>query len=49
MIVAGKFDKYWELTKDKVDVCMNCDLRYACNDCPITERREACQATKNFK
>ncbi|MCP4148560.1 MAG: radical SAM protein [bacterium] len=48
MIVAGKFDKYWDLTKDKVDVCMNCDLRYACNDCPITERRETCQATKNF-
>lgn len=27
-----KFKLYWDISKDKVDVCKDCELRYACND-----------------
>jgi radical SAM protein with 4Fe4S-binding SPASM domain len=37
MIISGKFDDYWKQTKDKIDVCKDCELRYACNDCRINE------------
>ena len=28
-----EFKKYWNITKDKVSVCMNCEFRYICTDC----------------
>jgi radical SAM protein with 4Fe4S-binding SPASM domain len=40
MINAGVFDKYWELTKDKIDVCKDCELRCACMDCRINPSAE---------
>lgn len=27
------FKKYWNLTKDKVEVCKDCEFRYICTDC----------------
>jgi len=27
------FQKIWKITKDKVDVCSDCELRYVCQDC----------------
>jgi len=33
MIIAGEFDEYWKLTKDKIEVCKDCEFRYACPDC----------------
>jgi radical SAM protein with 4Fe4S-binding SPASM domain len=33
MIISGSFDEYWTLTKDKIEVCKDCELRYACPDC----------------
>ena len=33
MIISGSFDEYWELTKDKIEVCKDCEFRYACPDC----------------
>lgn len=33
MIQTGRFDKYWELNKDKVTKCKNCEFRFACTDC----------------
>ena len=27
------FRKYWNLTKDKVGVCRDCEFRYICTDC----------------
>jgi radical SAM protein with 4Fe4S-binding SPASM domain len=37
MIISGKFDDYWKQTKDKIDVCKDCEMRYACNDCRVNE------------
>ncbi|HET7818204.1 MAG TPA: grasp-with-spasm system SPASM domain peptide maturase [Bacteroidia bacterium] len=27
------FKKYWNLTKDKINVCKDCEFRYICTDC----------------
>jgi SPASM domain peptide maturase of grasp-with-spasm system len=27
------FKKYWDITKDKIDVCKDCEFRYVCTDC----------------
>jgi radical SAM protein with 4Fe4S-binding SPASM domain len=35
MILSGKFDKYWEITKDEIEVCKDCEYRYNCMDCRI--------------
>ena len=33
MIISGAFDVYWKLTKDKIEICKECEFRYACPDC----------------
>lgn len=35
MIIRGKFDSYWEFTKSKIEICKDCELRYACDDCRV--------------
>ena len=35
MIIAGNFDKYWELTKDNIQTCKDCEYRYICTDCRV--------------
>ena len=35
MILAGKFDNYWEITKDGIEICKVCEYRYNCMDCRI--------------
>lgn len=33
------FKKYWNLTKDSIEVCKDCEFRYICTDCrAYTER-----------
>lgn len=33
------FKKYWNLTKDEIEVCKDCEFRYICTDCrAFTER-----------
>jgi len=33
------FKKYWNLTKDEIEVCKDCEFRYICTDCrAYTER-----------
>lgn len=33
------FKKYWDLTKDEIEVCKDCEFRYICTDCrAFTER-----------
>src|SRR5690606_41800509 len=27
------FKKYWNITKDKIHVCKDCEFRYICTDC----------------
>lgn len=36
---TADFKKYWNLTKDKIEVCKDCEFRYICTDCrAFTER-----------
>ena len=36
------FKKYWNLTKDHIEVCKDCEFRYICTDCrAYTERTHA--------
>jgi len=39
-----KIDLYWELSKDKIDICKKCEYRYACSDCRALEK----SVTKNL-
>ncbi|WP_449401633.1 SPASM domain-containing protein [Chryseobacterium wanjuense] len=33
------FKKYWNLTKDNIEICKDCEFRYICTDCrAYTER-----------
>lgn len=36
MIRKGCFDKYWGISKDQIESCKECELRYACDDCRIS-------------
>lgn len=33
LLKSPKLKKYWSITKDHIDVCKDCEYRYACNDC----------------
>ena len=33
IIQDNNFQKYWNICKDKVDVCKDCEFRYMCSDC----------------
>jgi len=37
IFVSGEVDKYWRLTKEKVNGCSYCQYRFACNDCRFLE------------
>lgn len=32
-IIGGKIQKYWSLSRDKINVCKDCEYRYLCRDC----------------
>ncbi|KFF15490.1 grasp-with-spasm system SPASM domain peptide maturase [Chryseobacterium sp. JM1] len=32
-LVKANFKKYWSITKDKIEVCKDCEFRYICTDC----------------
>ena len=35
MIRKGIFDEYWNLAKDKITICKECEYRYGCPDCRV--------------
>lgn len=36
ILFGGRFyEKYWDLTKDKVEICRDCEYRYVCFDCKL--------------
>jgi len=36
------FKKYWDITKDQIEVCKDCEFRYICTDCrAYVEKPEA--------
>lgn len=43
-----EIDSYWELSKDKLEVCNECEYRYLCIDCPILEHRADGKFYQNF-
>lgn len=42
-----KVDLYWELCKEKVDICKECEYRYACPDCRPLEKNATSNLYKN--
>lgn len=38
-LILGKITQYWIITKDYVDKCKDCELRYFCFDCREISRR----------
>ena len=40
LILLGAFNKFWELTKDKIETCSICEFRYACTDCRVAAIEE---------
>lgn len=44
------FKKYWNVTKDQIDVCRDCEFRYICTDCrAYLENPEADMRSKPLK
>ncbi|MGE5341626.1 MAG: SPASM domain-containing protein [Candidatus Omnitrophota bacterium] len=35
LILSGKFDEFWEINKDKIEICKDCEYRYLCSDCRV--------------
>ena len=31
--IITKMGKYWDLSKDKIEICQDCELKYICFDC----------------
>ena len=31
--------KSWEITKDDIEICKDCEFRYCCHDCPMPQPR----------
>ena len=47
MIIKGVFDEYWNLGKDEIDTCQQCEYRYGCPDCRVQALKETnCQTGK---
>jgi len=40
LITSGKFDKFWNLKKDKINSCKDCEYRYVCNDCRVSALKD---------
>ncbi len=38
--IMEKMKEYWDITKDKVEKCRDCELRFVCFDCREIARRE---------
>ena len=32
-VADSEFKKVWLINKDQIDICKDCELRYACSDC----------------
>ncbi|MCJ7934915.1 MAG: grasp-with-spasm system SPASM domain peptide maturase [Chryseobacterium sp.] len=41
-ITQPGFQKYWNITKDHIEVCKDCEFRYVCTDCRAYTERNHC-------
>jgi len=39
--IITKMEKYWDLSKDKIEICQDCELKYICFDCREFAYRES--------
>ncbi len=39
MVIGGVFDPFWEITKDRIEGCKECEKRFNCNDCRISVQK----------
>lgn len=39
ILIKSDFKKYWNLTKDKIEICKDCEFRYICTDCRAFTQR----------
>lgn len=47
-LLDNDFKEYWDINKDKIEVCKDCEFRYLCTDCrAYTEKGENDPATIN--
>ena len=45
--MKGVFDEYWNLGKEEIDTCKQCEYRYGCHDCRVQALNETnCQTGK---
>lgn len=33
IVIRDSFKEYWQITKDQIDICKDCEFRYVCTDC----------------
>lgn len=33
VVASQEFKKYWNLNKDQINICKDCEFRYICTDC----------------
>ncbi len=41
LIFTHKFDEFWKITKDEIEVCKDCEFRYSCSDCRVIAEKES--------
>jgi radical SAM protein with 4Fe4S-binding SPASM domain len=39
-IIRGDIHKYWDISLGKIDICRDCEYRYACHDCRVVAAGE---------
>lgn len=40
LILTQKCEPYWELTKEKINICKDCEFRYSCPDCRVIAEKQ---------
>ena len=44
-IIKGDIHRYWDISMDRIDVCRDCEYRYACHDCRVVAAGEGGELT----
>ncbi len=44
-IIKGDIHRYWDISMDRIDVCKDCEYRYACHDCRVVAAGEGGELT----
>jgi len=40
LVLTGICDEFWTITKDKIDVCRDCEFKYSCSECRVMVEKE---------